>query len=166
MKIFSVGLVAFFLTSLGTTSLRGDTRTMANLPGLPIAGLRVILPQEAYQKLINEPIKAWIVVRGQIMGSKIGGARVIRSEARGVYDKVAVQMASEMELYTDMTNSRLPPSVLVHVLVYQLPKGEHAIALAQDDTLGSSNFLYSRSFMMRYLGLGNQKAPAARPKKQ
>ena len=123
MKIFSVGLVAFFLTSLGTTSLRGDTRTMANLPGLPIAGLRVILPQEAYQKLINEPIKAWIVVRGQIMGSKIGGARVIRSEARGVYDKVAVQMASEMELYTDMTNSRLAPSVLVHVLVYQLPNG-------------------------------------------
>jgi len=65
-----------------------------------------------------------------------------------------------------MTNSRLAPSVLVHVLVYQLPKGEHAIALAQDDTLGSSNFLYSRSFMMRYLGLGNQKGPAARPKKQ
>jgi hypothetical protein len=69
-----------------------------------------------------------------------------------------------MEVYTDITSTRLPPSVLVHVVIYQLPKGEHAIALAQDDTLGASNFIYSRSIRMRYLGLANQKEPAPGPK--
>jgi hypothetical protein len=55
---------------------------------------------------------------------------------------------------------------LVHVLVYQLPKGEHALAFAQDNTLGASNFIYSRSIRMRFLGLANQKAPAPGPSKK
>jgi hypothetical protein len=126
---------------------------MANLPGLPVAGLRTYLPAEAYQRLINEPIKAWIVVRGQVVNNKVAGARVIRSEGNGVYDKVSVQMANGMGLYSFDTGSRLPPSVLVHVLVYQLPKGEHAIAIAQNDSVGDANLIYSRSIMLRYLGL-------------
>jgi hypothetical protein len=34
----------------------GEVRTMANLPGLPVAGLRTYLPNEAYRRLINAPI--------------------------------------------------------------------------------------------------------------
>jgi hypothetical protein len=90
----------------------------------------------------------------------------VKSEGGGVYDKVAVQIANGMQLYTDVTASRLPPAVLVHVVIYQLPKGEHAIALAQDDSLGASNFVYSRSIRMRFLGLANQKAPPTRPQKK
>jgi hypothetical protein len=137
---------------------------MLDLPGYPAAGLRVYLPAEAYSKLVNEPVKAWIQLRGQIVNSTVVGARVMRSEGGGVYDKAAVQIANGMSVYTDVTASRLPPSVLIHVLVYQLPKGEHALALAQDDSLGASNFVYSRSIKMRYLGLANQKAPAPGPK--
>jgi len=133
---------------------------MANLPGVPAAGLRSILPEEAYRRLINEPIKAWILVRGQIVNNKVYGARVARSEANGVYDKVATQMANEMELYSESLGSRLPSSVVVHVLIYQLPKGEHALALAQNDAVGQTNLLYSRSLMMRYLGLAGAKPEA------
>jgi hypothetical protein len=142
-----------------------NARTMLDLPGFPAAGLRVYLPAEAYSRLVNEPVKAWIQVRGQIVNSQVVGARVVRSDGGGVYDKAAVQIANGMSVYTDVTASRVPPSVLVHVLVYQLPRGEHALALAQDDTLGASNFVYSRSIKMSFLGLGNQKA-AAKPKKK
>ena len=126
---------------------------MQNLPGLPVAGLRTYLPQTAYERLINEPIKAWIVVRGQIVNNKVVGARIARSEANGVYDKVALQMANGMELYSFTTGSRLPASCVVHILIYQLPKGEHAFALAQNDKVGDANLIYSRSIMLRYLGL-------------
>jgi hypothetical protein len=139
-------------------------RTMLDLPGFSAAGLRAYLPADAYSKLTNEPVKAWLQLRGQIVNSKVAGARVIHSEGGGVYDKAAVQIANGMAIYTDVTASRLPPSVVVHVLVYQLPKGEHALALAQDDSLGASNFIYSRSLRMRFLGLANQKAPAPAPK--
>jgi hypothetical protein len=167
MKIFPVGFVALLLSlSLGAPLVRGEVRTMANLPGIPVAGLRAILPHEAYQKLINEPIKAWIVVRGQVMKNRIWGARIARSEANGVYDKIAVQMANGMQLYSFDIGSRVAPTVLVHVFVYQLPKGEHAIALAQNDAVGDANLIYSRSIMLRYLGLANQQAPASKPKKK
>ena len=136
---------------------------MANLPGLPVAGLRTYLPPDAYAKLINAPIKAWIVVRGQIINNKVFGARVIRSEANGVYDKISVQMADGMELYSFDTGSRLPSSVLVHIHIYQLPKGEHAFALAQNDSVGDANLIYSRSIKLRYLGLAGATPPAKKP---
>ena len=157
----------FLLAALGllATPPMAHARTMLDLPGFSAAGLRAYLPADAYAKLTNEPVKAWIQLRGQIVNSKVAGARVIRSEGGGVYDKAAVQIANGMELYTDVTASRLPPSVRVDVLVYQLPKGEHALGIAQDDSLGASNFIYSRSIRMRFLGLANQKAPAPKPKK-
>jgi hypothetical protein len=139
-------------------------RTMANLPGLPVAGLRTYLPNEAYQRLINAPVKAWITVRGQIVNNKVAGARIAHSEANGVYDKIALQMANDMSLYTFETGSRIHASVLVHVLIYQLPKGEHAFALAQNDSVGDANLIYSRSIMMRYLGLAGAKNEAPRKK--
>jgi hypothetical protein len=154
-----VAASAFFLAAVRT-----DSRSMLDLPGFPVAGLHVYLPAEAYARLVNAPVKAYIQLRGQIINSKVAGSRVIHSEGGGVYDKASVQIANGMEVYTDVTASRLPPSVLVHVVIYQLPKGEHAIALAQDDSLGASNFVYSRSLRMRYLGLANQKQPVPGPK--
>jgi len=142
----------------------GEVRTMATLPGLPVAGLRTYLPEEAYRRLINSPIKAWIMVRGQVVHNKVFGARVVHSEANGVYDKVSVQMADGMELYSFETGSRLPPSVIVHVLIYQLPKGEHAFCLAQNDSVGDANLIYSRSIKMRYLGLAGATPPQKKSK--
>ena len=143
-----------------------NARSMLDLPGFPAAGLHVYLPAEAYTRLVNAPVKAYLQLRGQIINSTVASSRVIHSEGGGVYDKASVQIANGMQVYTDVTASRLPPSVLVHVVIYQLPKGEHAIALAQNDSLGASNFIYSRSLRMRFLGLANQQAPAAKPKKK
>ncbi|MEY2548562.1 MAG: hypothetical protein QOD64_1144 [Verrucomicrobiota bacterium] len=157
-------LALILLSGLFVVPATAPGRTMLDLPGFSAAGLRAYLPADAYHKLTSEPVKAWIQLRGQIVNSKVAGASVVHSEGGGVYDKAAVQIANGMELYTDVTGSRLPPSVRVDVLVYQLPKGEHALALAQDDSLGASNFIYSRSLRLRFLGLANQKAPP--PKKK
>ena len=159
-RVLPLTLVSLLLIAPATA----PGRTMLDIPGFPAAALRVYLPADAYTKLANAPVKAWIQLRGQIVNSKVSGARVIHSEGGGVYDKAAVQIASEMEVYTDVTASRLAPSVIVNILVYQLPKGEHAIGFAQDDSLGSSNFVYSRSLIFRFLGLANQKTPAAKKK--
>jgi hypothetical protein len=164
MKALPRLLILIAASGLLLAAARIDARTMLDLPGFPVAGLNVYLPAEAYSRLVNAPVKAYIQLRGQIINSKVVGSRVVHSEGGGVYDKASVQIANGMEVYTDVTASRLPPSILVHVVIYQLPKGEHAIALAQDDSLGASNLVYSRSLRMRYLGLANQKQPAPGPK--
>jgi hypothetical protein len=140
---------------------------MLDIPGVPAAGLRSVLPAEAYSRLVNEPIKAWILVRGQVLNNKVAGARIAHSEANGVYDKVALQMAEHMTVYSDIVGSRVPATVLIHVLIYGLPdKGEDALAIAQNDAVGAANLVYSRSLMMRHLGLANQPAPASNKKKK
>ena len=159
-RIVPLVLLSIFFVSRATAE---EVRTMANLPGLPVAGLRTYLPDEAYKRLINAPVKAWLMVRGQIIDNKVFGARVVHSEASGVYDKVAVQLANGMELDSARTGSRLPPSVIVHILIYQLPHGEDAFCLAQNDSVGDSNLIYSRSIKMRSLGLKNGTPPAKKP---
>jgi hypothetical protein len=99
-------------------------------------------------------------VRGQVSNDKVTGARVAHSEANGVYDKIAMQMATSMTVYSDISSSRLHTNVLVHVLIYGLPdNSEDALAIAQNDAVGSANLVYSRSLMMRHLGLANGQAP-------
>ncbi len=70
-------------------------------------------------------------------------------------------MATSMQVYSDISSSRLHSSVLIHVLIYGLPdNSEDALAIAQNDAVGSANLVYSRSLMMRHLGLANGKQPA------
>lgn len=144
--------------------MTSHARSMLDIPGVPAAGLKVYMPDEAYQKLTHAPVKGYVLVRGQVVGASVSGARVVHSEGHGVYDKVAVQMANTMQVYADVVGTRVPPTVLIHVLIYGLPDGsEDAFAVAQNDTLGA-NLIYSRSIMLRHLGLANGHTPA-KPKK-
>jgi hypothetical protein len=58
--------------------------------------------------------------------------------------------------------------VVVNVFIFQLPNGnEDALGYAQDDSLGASNFIYSRSLIMRTLGVAKpQQQSPAKPKKK
>ena len=88
------------------------------------------------------------------------GTRIIRSEGNGVYDKAALQVASGMTLYTSALGTRVPQTALVYVVIYQLSKGEQALVVAQDDSAGDTNLIYSRSVRIFYLGLkGDQPKP-------
>jgi hypothetical protein len=158
MKIPFALLLLVVLVSHSLTA--GSVRTMENIPGLPVGAFRSELPAKIYHQLATEPIKAYLLVRGQIINNTVTGARVVRSEGNGIYDKVAVQIANGMSLYTFTIGTRIPSTVIVHILIYQLPKGEHAIAIAQDDTVGAANLIYSRSIRMRFLGLkGDTETP-------
>jgi hypothetical protein len=136
-------------------SAAGNVRTIANIRGIPTGTLSNHLPPSVWKKLAAEPVKAWIAVHGHVRDRKVVATGIAHSEANGVYDKAALQIATGMELYSaSATESRIPSRVIVHVLVYDLPKGEHAIAMAQDDNAsGANGWLYSHSIRMRFLGL-------------
>ena len=139
---------------------------MLEIPGVPVQAFRSYLPSEAFQRLVNAPVKAYVLIRGQVANNKISGARVVHSEANGVYDKIAIQMAQSMEVYSDIAGSNIPVAALVHILIYGLPdKSEDALAIAQNDAVGASSLVYSRSLMMRHLGLAKTNAPA-KPRKK
>jgi hypothetical protein len=49
---------------------------------------------------------------------------------------------------------------------FQRPGNAPVKAFAQNDALGASNLVYSRSLMMRHLRLAKTNAPASKPKKK
>ena len=150
------------LTAFGliASPITGNARSMNDIPGVPVSALQVYMPKEAWQRLANAPVKAYILVRASVFNNKVSGARVARSEANGVYDKISMQMANSMSVYSDTTGSRVPSNVMIHVLIYGLPDGsEDALAIAQNDAVGAANLVYSRSLMMRHLGLANGLKP-------
>jgi hypothetical protein len=154
-------LLIAILTTLVAWPRNSSARSMLDIPGLPVSSLAVYMPKEAYSRLANAPIKAYVLVRGQVASNKVSGARVAHSEANGVYDKIALQMATSMRVYSDVSSSRLHSNVLIHVLIYGLPdNSEDALAIAQNDAIGSADLVYSRSLMMRHLGLANGQKPA------
>ena len=164
MKKFSL-FVAFVVLAawFGNLASAAPVRTMHDLPGLPTVILKHELPKDTYAQLSRVPVKAYLVVRGQVVGNVVQGTRVIRTEGNGVYDKAALQLASGMTLYTSALGSRVPQTALVYVLIYQLPKGEVALVLAQDDSAGDTNLLYSRSVRVFNLAL---KRDQPKPKKK
>jgi hypothetical protein len=155
-RLIAIAILLAIAASPGNLS----ARSMLDVPGLPASALQVYMPHEAYAKLVNAPIKAYVLVRGQVANNKLTGARIAHSEANGVYDKIAMQMATGMTVYSDISSTRLHTNVLVHVLIYGLPdNSEDALAIAQNDAVGSANLVYSRSLMMRHLGLANGQKP-------
>ena len=59
-----------------------------------------------YKSLLMSPIEGWIVVRAQLINTRLSGARVIRSELNGAYDQLALKLANDLEIiaYTNMEN--------------------------------------------------------------
>lgn len=163
MKKFPSVSVLFLLSLWFAGAFAASARTMHDLPGLPTVVLKHELPKDTYAQLSRAPVKAYLVVRGQVVGNVVQGARLIRTEGNGVYDKAALQLASGLTLYTSGVGTRLPQTALVYIMIYQLPKGEIALVLAQDDSAGDTNLLYSRTIRVFNLAL---KRDQPKPKKK
>jgi hypothetical protein len=119
-------------------------RRLADIPGARESLLRMVSPR-FYQTLLISPVEGWIVVRGQLSaGTRMYGATVIHSELGGVYDKLALDLANNLQVigYPHVELGDITPTILLHVLFYQIKDGRLAISFAHFDTAGGSQMRY------------------------
>ena len=97
-----------------------------------------------YKSLLVSPIEGWIVVRANLSGIHLSGARVIHSELKGLYDPLALQLAKETMIAGNYTIERpnLGASVLLHLLVYQIADGTMVLSFAHFDEPGGDQEQY------------------------
>lgn len=135
-------LILLAISSTGLASAPSD-RSIGNIPGAPEALLRIVSPK-FYQTLLISPVAGWIVVRGQLTGTGLSNARIIHSELGGAYDSLALELAGNLQIvgYPRMESRDANPSVLVHLLVYQVRDGKLALSFANFDGAGGSQFRY------------------------
>lgn len=146
-------VLCLLLFSLLTTSsaappaaVKGRTITEVNLIS-PRVLKRSISPK-FYKTLLISPIDGLIVVRAQLSGTKLYGARIIRSDLGGRFDEVALQAARGMTITGDFkTDTQIKMStVRLHLLIYEIADGTMALYYAtieraggdQEDYFGSA----------------------------
>jgi hypothetical protein len=90
-------------------------------------------------------VEGWIVVRGQLAaGTRVFGAQVAHSELGGEYDQLALDLAKNLVVigYPHVELGDPTPTILVHLLVYQIRDAKLAISFAHFDTAGGSQMRY------------------------
>jgi hypothetical protein len=129
-----------------------QARSINDIPAAKEALLRIVSPK-FYRSLAVSPVQAWIVVRGHLVGNHVVGARVGRSELGGRYDRLALELAHNLQV-VDLTRvdpSSTGRSVLVHLLVYQIADGTMAMSFAHLEGAGGNQFRYSGAAWMAVL---------------
>ena len=97
-----------------------------------------------YQSLLISPVEGWIVVRANVINTKISGARVMRSELNGAYDQLALKFAEDLQIsgYYAMENPLCGGSVLLHLLVYQIADGTMILSFPTFNEPGGDQMFY------------------------
>jgi hypothetical protein len=135
-------VVAFSATNAANPSVKGRTLTDINM--IPAQVLQNSVSPKFYKSLLVSPLEGLVTVRGQISGSRITGAKVIRSELSGLFDPLALQLTKEAQIAGNFTLDRpnIPASVLLHCLVYQIADGTMVLSFAHFDGPGGDQMKY------------------------
>ena len=96
--------------------------------------------------MLISPVEGWITVRANLAGSgtRLSGMRIARSDLGGKYDALALKLAKEVRLagHYSLDKPNNPPSVLLHLLIYQIADGTMALSFAHFDEPGGDQMQY------------------------
>lgn len=119
-------------------------RTLSDIPVIPARVLKRSVSAKFYKSLLISPIKGWVVVRANNSGTRLYGTRVMHSEPKGVYDVLALERAKEQQIagYYSIERPNVRPSILLHLLIYQIADGTMALSFPQFDEPGGDQMEY------------------------
>ena len=134
------------------TARAGEARSINDIPAAKEALLRIVSPK-FYRSLSISPVDGWIVVRGNLVANHLAGARVVRSELGGKYDRLALELAHNLQIidHTRVDTASTGRPVLVHLLIYQIADGTMAMSFAHVDGPGGNQLRYSGAAWMAVL---------------
>lgn len=140
IAVVSVGL----LSSAFAAQTPNATRRLGDLDIIPKRVLERTVSPKFFNSLVISPVEGWIVVRANLSGTKLTGARVVRSELGGIYDPLALQLAKEATVAGNYAIDRpnLTSSVLLHVLVYKIADGTMVLSFTHFDQPGGDQMQY------------------------
>lgn len=145
MKTLLVSLVLIAsLTSGFAAQPSSANRKIGDMNVIPTRVLQRSISPRFYRSLLVSPVAGWVVVRANLSGTRLTGARVIHSELQGLYDPLALQLAKEALIAGNYSIDRpnVPGSVLLHVLVYRIADGTMVLSFAHLDHPGGNQMEY------------------------
>jgi hypothetical protein len=95
--------------------------------------LKGSLSPKLYKSLIISPVTAWVVAQAPV--GEGAQPKIVRSDAGGAFDKLALEMAKGWSsVGYDTTESRTQrPLLMVHLLIYKIADGLMAVNFSHND---------------------------------
>jgi hypothetical protein len=142
MRSLLIGFICL-IGPIATFAAPAPSRSIDDIPGAREALLRIVSPK-FYRTLLISPLSGWIVARGQLAGTSLVNPRIVHSELGGVYDSLAVELSNNLQIlgYPPMESRQPTPSILVHLLVYQIRDGKLVLSFANFDGAGGNQLRY------------------------
>jgi hypothetical protein len=164
-----LAILLILLSFIGTSSaarLPTKGRTLTDLKVIPTRVLQRSISPKFYKSLLISPVEGWIIVRANLSGTRLAGARVVQSELKGLYDPLALQLAKEAQIAGNFTLDRpnAKSSVLLHLLVYQIADATMVLSFAHFDEAGGDQMEYygcSRLLILKNERWSEIKGPAS-----
>jgi len=140
------------LCALGFGIHFAQARSINDIPAAKESLLRIVSPK-FYRSLLVSPVEGWIVVRGDLLNDHLVGGRIVRSEMGGSYDRLALDLAKNLQIIdnTRADMSSRARSVIVDLLIYKIADGTMAISFAHFDDAGGNQLRYSGAAWMAVL---------------
>ena len=155
--LLTLAVVIALLSTSAATQQSVKGRKLTDLKVIPTRVLQRSISPKFYKSLLVSPLEGWVIVRGNLSGTRLSGARVIRSESQGLYDQLALQLAKEATIAGNYSIEKPNSggSVLLHLLVYQIADGTMVLSFAHLDEPGGDQADYYGC--ARLLVLQNEK---------
>jgi hypothetical protein len=124
-------------------------RTIKELPEAREALFRLVTPH-FYRSLMISPIEGWVTVRGHLAGTRVAGAKIVRSDLDGRFDSLALELAKNLQVQGNryLGTQIASQPVVLHVLLYHVSDGTLAVSFANLDVPGGSQIKYYGSAWM------------------
>src|SRR3954452_8907452 len=147
MRRLSVFLLLLIFANPAFALVQGR-RSISDIPTARETLLRTVNPK-FYKTLLISPVEGWVVVRGQLNGTRLENMRVIHSEMNGEYDSLALDLANNLYLLGNANFGSLTSrNVLVHLLIYEIADGRLAVSYSNfEDAEGSQWRYYGAAWM-------------------
>jgi hypothetical protein len=116
--------------------------TINQLPGFPVAHLRFNVAPKLFKSLSISPVMAWVVAK---TGPTLQEPQIVRSDAGGKFDHLALAMAKEwgMANYNTTESRTHSPTLNVHLLIYQIADGLMAVNFSHNDEAFYAGFQHT-----------------------
>ena len=120
-----------------------NARTIQNLPDFPLGHLRGSISPKLYKSLIISPVTAWVIA--QVSSSPGAPPKLVRSDAGGAFDALALDMAKGWNAvgYNTIESRLSKPTLNVHLLIYKIADGLMAVNFSHNDEAFHAGRQYS-----------------------
>ncbi|HSH37554.1 MAG TPA: hypothetical protein VK993_02110 [Chthoniobacterales bacterium] len=138
-----VTLLALVGSAIAAPKAR-EGRTIEQINVIPTRVLKRAISPKFFETLRISPIDGHVVVRAELVGTKLFGARIAKSDLGGSFDALAIERAKEVRLLRHYkVDSQLPSSpVLLHLLIYKIADGTMALSFVNLASPGDEQLDY------------------------